>query len=88
MSAATSRLDDQQVGELTRPEGANSSSWWTILAPLSVAALMVSRMSRRRLVDEVVHLVDGDVAVRGDEAEGVGADGEGDAQLMARRRLA
>ena len=35
------------------------------------------------LLNEVIHLVDGDPAVRSYEAEGVGADGESDAALVS-----
>ncbi len=37
---------------------------------------MVSRMVTISLLNEVIHLIDGDIAVRSYEAEGVGADGE------------
>ncbi len=34
-------------------------------------------------LDEVIHLIDADEAVRSDKAEGVGADGNGDAHIIS-----
>ena len=43
---------------------------------------MVSTWGEADLVDELVHLLDGAGAVRGDEGEGVGADRRDDAALL------
>ena len=75
-------VDDQQVGALAGLDGTGLVLDVAHLGTVEGGAGDGLDRSEADLVDELVHLLDGASAVRGDEGEGVGADRHDDAALL------
>ena len=76
-------LDNQEVSKLASLEGAKLILVVNHLCAVKSSSLDGLKNGDASLLNEVIHLVDGDPAVRSYEAEGVGADGESDAALVS-----
>ena len=76
-------VDNQQVGALANLEGAGLVLDVAHLGAVEGGAGDGLDRGEADLVDELVHLLDGAGAVRGNEGEGVGTDGHHDAALLS-----